>query len=333
MNKVFFKKEEFIKFLPKNGVNSIDSYTNYVENADKYFRNRLFEIVENIFNAKSLDALDELREIGEELFEIIESASKTHYRAGFMKYLDFIEESISLSNHLSTISISLKKIKEEVEKEENVYNANKTYIHFSSDIVKDKLFGRLISQDRYNNNDKIIFPIRFIKQYFYKTGKEKYFDKIINDKIKNIIYFVNDTPKKVKDLKELEIDITDGQIFINKEKIYTKTDTNTLVPFKTKLRILKEITIDHIKPISTLLESLDKDEYNQFNLITNEFRKRANGDLDRDNIRILSTQIANDEQFRNKINSAKLKEEFEKINTKIELQLMLNTYNSKKGTK
>ena len=55
--------------------------------------------------------------------------------------------------------------------------------------------------------------------------------------------------------------------------------------------------------------------------------------MDRDNIRILSTQIANDEQFRNKINSAKLKEEFEKINAKIELQLMLNTYNSKKGTK
>ena len=99
------------------------------------------------------------------------------------------------------------------------------------------------------------------------------------------------------------------------------------------MRILKEITIDHIEPISTLLESLDKDEYNQFNLITNEFRKRANGDLDRDNIRILSTQIANDEQFRNKINSTKLKEEFEKINAKIELQLMLNTYNSKKGTK
>ena len=41
---------------------------NNVNNADKQFRHKLFDLVENIYKAKSLDALDELREIGEELF-------------------------------------------------------------------------------------------------------------------------------------------------------------------------------------------------------------------------------------------------------------------------
>ena len=334
MNNTFFKQKEFTEFLPKNGVNSIDSYINYVNNADKQFRHKLFELVKNIYNAKSLDALDELREIGEELFEIIEISSKNHYRAGFMKYLDFIEEEICLSDEVSVATISLNDIKKEVEEEEKTYNTNSTYIHYSSTFVRDTLFRRLISQDRYNNNGHLIFPIRFIKQYFYKTKHGQTFDKILNHQIDNIIYFVGTTAKKVKDLKDLEIEYSNGQVFINKEKVSTKTEVDNLVTLVVKSGKLKEIVIDHIEPISLLLESLDKNEFPQLSLITDEFRKRVKGgNLDRDSVRLLSTIIANDESFRNRIHFDELEEEFQKINAKMNLQLMHSSYNSKKGVK
>ena len=330
----FFKQKEFTEFLQKNEVKSIDSYINYVNNADKQFRHKLFELVKNIYNAKSLDALDELREIGEELFEIIEISSKNHYRAGFRKYLDFIEEEICLSDEVSAATISLNDIKKDVEEEENVYNTNNTYIHYSSSFVRDTLFGRLISQDRYNNNGHLIFPIRFIKQYFYKTGHEKNFNEILNHQIDNIIYFVGTTAKKVKDLKDLEIELSNGQVFINKEKISTKTEVDNLATLIVKSGKLKEIVIDHIEPISSLLESLDKNEFSQLSLITDEFRKRVKGgNLDRESVRLLSTKIADDESFRNRIHFDKLREEFLKINSKMNLQLMHSSYNSRKGAK
>lgn len=330
----FFKQKEFTEFLQKNEVKSIDSYINYVNNADKQFRHKLFELVKNIYNAKSLDALDELREIGEELFEIIEISSKNHYRAGFRKYLDFIEEEICLSDEVSAATISLNDIKKDVEEEENVYNTNNTYIHYSSSFVRDTLFRRLISQDRYNNNGHLIFPIRFIKQYFYKTGHEKNFDEILNHQIDNIIYFVGTTAKKVKDLKDLEIELSNGQVFINKEKISTKTEVDNLATLIVKSGKLREIVIDHIEPISSLLESLDKNEFSQLSLITDEFRKRVKGgNLDRESVRLLSTKIADDESFRNRIHFDKLREEFLKINSKMNLQLMHSSYNSRKGAK
>ena len=181
MNKIFFKKKEFIEFLPKNGVKSIDSYINYVENADKYFRNRLFEIIENIYNAKSLDALDELREIGEELFEIIESASKTHYRAGFIKYLDFIEKEIALSEKITHISIPFGNI-EEINPKVEVDNTDGS-IYYDYKKVRHTLYNRLTTQSRYNNNGKIIFPIRFIRLVFGRKGKDEVFRNIIKKQI------------------------------------------------------------------------------------------------------------------------------------------------------
>jgi hypothetical protein len=330
MSKNFFKKEEFIKFLPKNGVNSIDSYTNYVENADKYFRNRLFEIVENIFNAKSLDALDELREIGEELFEIIESVSKTHYRAGFMKYLDFIEKEIAFSRKITHTSVPLEVI-EEINPKAEVDNIGS--IHYNCGKVRNTLYNRLTTQSRYNNNDKIIFPIRFIRLVFSRKGKEESFRNIIKKQIDDIIYFVGNSPKKIKDIKELKI-LKDGTVFINQEKVNTKTDLGELVELKVnKKDNLREIVIDHVQSISSILESLDKEEYPQFTLITNEFRKHANGNLSDDQINLLSSLIANDDSFINKIDFEEFKKEFEKINAKVELQLMHSTYNSRKGAK
>ncbi|WP_315500108.1 hypothetical protein [Capnocytophaga gingivalis] len=331
MNKIFFKKKEFIEFLPKNGVKSIDSYINYVENADKYFRNRLFEIIENIYNAKSLDALDELREIGEELFEIIESASKTHYRAGFIKYLDFIEKEIALSEKITHISIPFGNI-EEINPKVEVDNTDGS-IYYDYKKVRRTLYGRLTTQSRYNNNGKIIFPIRFIRLVFSRKGKDEIFRNIIKKQIDDIIYFVDSIPKKIKDVKELKI-LKNGSVFINQEKVNTKTDLGELVELKVDRKDnLREIVIDHIQPISSILESLDKEEYPQFTLITDEFRKRANGNLSDDQISLLSSLIANDDNFINKIDFKEFEKEFEKINAKVELQLMHSTYNSKKGAK
>jgi len=331
MNKIFFKKKEFIEFLPKNGVKSIDSYINYVENADKYFRNRLFEIIENIYNAKSLDALDELREIGEELFEIIESASKTHYRAGFIKYLDFIEKEIALSEKITHISIPFGNI-EEINPKVEVDNTDGS-IYYDYKKVRHTLYNRLTTQSRYNNNGKIIFPIRFIRLVFGRKGKDEVFRNIIKKQIDDIIYFVDSIPKKIKDVKELKI-LKNGSVFINQEKVNTKTDLGELVELKVDRKDnLREIVIDHIQPISSILESLDKEEYPQFTLITDEFRKRANGNLSDDQISLLSSLIANDDNFINKIDFKEFEKEFEKINAKVELQLMHSTYNSKKGAK
>ena len=331
MNNTFFKQREFTEFLPKNGVKSIDSYVNYVNNADKQFRHRLFELVENIYNAKSLDALDELREIGEELFEIIEVTSKTHYRAGFMKYLDFIEEEIAFSKKITHGSISFDNIKEITPKIE--INEIDNSICYDYRKVRNILYGRLTTQNRYNNKGKIIFPIRFIRLLFGKKGEEKSFIEIIKNQRDNIIYYVGNTPKKVKDIKELKI-LKNGIVLINQEEVNTKTDTGELVQLKVNKREnLKEIVIDHILPISSILESLTTEEYPQFSLITNEFRKRSKNDLNDDIINLLSPLIIKDDTFVSKINFNELKKEFEKINDRMELQLMHSTYNSRKGAK
>ena len=254
MNKIFFKKKEFIEFLPKNGVKSIDSYINYVENADKYFRNRLFEIIENIYNAKSLDALDELREIGEELFEIIESASKTHYRAGFIKYLDFIEKEIALSEKITHISIPFGNI-EEINPKVEVDNTDGS-IYYDYKKVRHTLYNRLTTQSRYNNNGKIIFPIRFIRLVFGRKGKDEVFRNIIKKQIDDIIYFVDSIPKKIKDVKELKI-LKNGSVFINQEKVNTKTDLGELVELKVDRKDnLREIVIDHIQPRQRRISSI-----------------------------------------------------------------------------
>nr|WP_314558197.1 hypothetical protein [uncultured Capnocytophaga sp.] len=329
MNNSFFKRKEFTEFLPKNGVNSIDSYINYVENADKQFRYKLFEIAENIYKARSLEALDELREIGEELFEIIEISSKNHYRAGFIKYLDFIEEEICLSHKISHTSVLLDNVRPKS-------NINETdgFISYIDKRVKSTLYGRLTTQSRYNNDNKIIFPIRFIRTVYHKKGKEDIFRAAIKKQVEDIIYYVGNTPKKISNLKELKI-LKDGSVLINQEKISTKTHLGNLVELKVDKRDnLKEIVIDHIEPISLILANLDKSEFPQFTLISNEFRKKAkNGILNSDLIDSIGAEIANDTSFLNKINFTDFKKEFERINSKMELQLMHRSYNSYKGAK
>ena len=46
--------------------------------------------------------------------------------------------------------------------------------------------------------------------------------------------------KKVKDLKDLEIEYSNGQVFINKEKVSTKTEVDNLVTLVVKSGKLKE---------------------------------------------------------------------------------------------
>ena len=247
-----------------------------------------------------------------------------------MKYLDFIEKEIAISRKITHISVPLEVI-EEINPKAEVDNIGS--IHYNCGKVRNTLYNRLTTQSRYNNNDKIIFPIRFIRLVFSRKGKEESFRNIIKKQIDDIIYFVGNSPKKIKDIKELKI-LKDGTVFINQEKVNTKTDLGELVELKVnKKDNLREIVIDHVQSISSILESLDKEEYPQFTLITNEFRKHANGNLSDDQISLLSSLIANDDSFINKIDFEEFKKEFEKINAKVELQLMHSTYNSRKGAK
>jgi len=136
---------------------------------------------------------------------------------------------------------------------------------------------------------------------------------------------------EVRNLKELSIS-EEGQVFINGNMIFSQSpkNNNAYIPFE--VVDLSEIDIDHRTSMSKILKDLKGENYSQLVKITNalneNIRKRENKKLAKKGT-ILSDNI----EFRNSIIKAKLKEEFENIVSKMELQLMQGSHNNQKRDK
>lgn len=325
-----FKEDDYISYLDEN-ISKVKDYINYIKNIYKLLGVELYSIVEDIYKSHNIDLLHYLKDEGAKylLSTFKDLSSITQYTSGFRKYLDFIEQAIY--NDFDTISDpdieDETEISEKYKIEELLFIPKDSY---TFEEIREKFFNRLTSQNRFNQKSDFYFPIRFIGQYFNKTGDKKYFENIINKQISNIQFFYNkDHHDIIKNLKELSIS-EDGRVFINGEAILSEDSKNNYVPFE--VNEISEIDIDHKKSMDSILRELKGEDFGQLVKITKalneKIKKRNNKKLAKK-----GTILSDDVEFRNSIDKTELKREFEYIIGKMELQLMQNTHNNYKRNK
>ena len=329
-----FMEEEFKKFLPANDVpNSINSYLNYIKNADRLLEYKMFPIVEKLYQTQDIENLEVLRDKGSYHLDNLNKGSKSikNYKSGFNKYLDFIEniivnliEETPDTNIEDTVNELIDEVIDDV-----TMDVKDKYSHEN---IRENFFFRLISQNRFNKNSDFFFPIRFIQQYFYKTDDKKYFDDIINQQIEHIRFFyAKDQWDEIKHLKELSI-ADDDRLLVNGKPLFSEDfqNNNTYVPFK--ITKLSEIAIDHKESMNSILNNLKGENYPELVKITRALRKG----LHKESYKKLSargTKLSNNPIFKNSINKVSLKKEFENIVNKMQLQLMHKNHNNYKRNK
>ncbi|WP_298824869.1 hypothetical protein [uncultured Capnocytophaga sp.] len=325
-----FKEDDYISYLDEN-ISKVKDYINYIKNIYKLLGVELYSIVEDIYKSHNIDLLHYLKDEGAKylLSTFKDLSSITQYTSGFRKYIDFIEQAIY--NDFDTISDpdieDETEISEKYKIEELLFIPKDSY---TFEEIREKFFNRLTSQNRFNQKSDFYFPIRFIGQYFNKTGDKKYFENIINKQISNIQFFYNkDHHDIIKNLKELSIS-EDGRVFINGEAILSEDSKNNYVPFE--VNEISEIDIDHKKSMDSILRELKGEDFGQLVKITKalneKIKKRNNKKLAKK-----GTILSDDVEFRNSIDKTELKREFEYIIGKMELQLMQNTHNNYKRNK
>lgn len=325
-----FKEDDYISYLDEN-ISKVKDYINYIKNIYKLLGVELYSIVEDIYKSHNIDLLHYLKDEGAKylLSTFKDLSSITQYTSGFRKYLDFIEQAIY--NDFDTISDpdieDETEISEKYKIEELLFIPKDSY---TFEEIREKFFNRLTSQNRFNQKSDFYFPIRFIGQYFNKTGDKKYFENIINKQISNIQFFYNkDHHDIIKNLKELSIS-EDGRVFINGEAILSEDSKNNYVPFE--VNEISEINIDHKKSMDSILRELEGKDFGQLVKITKALNEKIKN---RNNKKLAKkgTILSDDIEFRNSIDKTELKREFEYIIGKMELQLMQNTHNNYKRNK
>ena len=326
-----FKEEDYILYLEEN-IKKVNDYINYIKNIYKLLGVELYSIIEDIYKLHNIQLLHYLKEEGAKylLFTFKDLPSITQYTSGFRKYLDFIEQSIY--NDFDTISDpdieDETEISEEYKIEERLFIPKDSY---TSEEIRVKFFKRLTSQNRFNQKSDFYFPIRFIEQYFNKTGDKKYFEDIINKQIRNIRFFyAKDQYDFIKNLKELSIS-EEGLVFINGKTIFSEDYENKIyVPFE--IGELSEIHIDHKKSMNSILKELKGDDFSQLVKITKALKENSKKRDDK-KLAKKGTILSDNAEFRNNIDKTELKREFEYIIDKMELQLMQDTHNNYKRNK
>ena len=325
-----FKEDDYISYLDEN-ISKVKDYINYIKNIYKLLGVELYSIVEDIYKSHNIDLLHYLKDEGAKylLSTFKDLSSITQYTSGFRKYLDFIEQAIY--NDFDTISDpdieDETEISEKYKIEELLFIPKDSY---TFEEIREKFFNRLTSQNRFNQKSDFYFPIRFIGQYFNKTGDKKYFENIINKQISNIQFFYNkDHHDIIKNLKELSIS-EDGRVFINGEAILSEDSKNNYVPFE--VNEISEIDIDHKKSMDSILRELKGEDFGQLVKITKALNERIKKRNDK-KLAKKGTILSDDIEFRNSINKTELKKEFEHIINKMELQLMHKKHNNYKRNK
>lgn len=216
------------------------------------------------------------------------------------------------------------------------------FVHSSDEVltlkkedIKQNFAFRLITQNRFNSSG-LYFPISFLKQYFYKTNDKEYFDRIISNQIDRIIVNVLENKERktytIKDLKTLSI--KNGFAYFNDKPILSAL-SNSKDYIKLGATTLKNIAIDHIEPISRILENESKniENFSQLSFISKSLKKYLNKPVTYKKLVGRGTKLSNDASFIEQIDKEKLKVEFEYFVNKIPLQLMCSKENRKKHNK
>lgn len=346
MREKIYLEEEFRKFCRRNKIKTnknISDYINYVKNSNDILYNKLFNEIKDICTNNDIEKLDSLSIKGNEIIISSNRNSKQKYNSGFNKYIDFIREKItnyfayetdeSLSNQEIDYDQS-DEISVEPSLENDFPNINSNH-KFSYSEIKEIFFKRLISQNRFNRCG-VYYPISFLKQYFYKTENKKYFDDIINNQIKNIIYKTNENGtefEKINDLKDLIID-ENGIVYINNKKIFSNDfKENKYTPMNANS--LTEIVIDHTEPMNLILKKIKKDpkDFPELLKISQMLKKGLNKPITYKKLIARGTKYFDDINFRREINEEQLKNEFTLITGKMDLQLMHKKHNNFKRAK
>lgn len=327
-----FMEEAFKAYLPKNGVEkSVSNYLNYIKNVDRLFEYKLFPIIKEIYESQNFEALNRLREQGDDyLAETFKGLKNLKdYRSGFKKYLYFIEDSIA--DVAEAAPDTIDKIVNDLVDEEIDEVTTEIKDSYTHEDIRKNFFFRLISQNRFNQKSDFYFPIRFIQQYFYKTNDKEYFNNIINKQIDGIRFFYDKNSDEFKHLKELKIS-EDGKLLINDKVVFSEDFKNnsTYVPFE--VTKLSDIAIDHIKPMDTILSELKKADYCELEKITTSLNKGLHSRTYK-KLAARGTKLSNNDDFINSIDKAELKREFEDIVNRMQLQLMHKKHNSDKRNK
>lgn len=336
MKNEIFLQDEFGAFMNEFKSKNKNDYYNYVKNADEILSNKLFTIIEEIIINNDFNQLAVLRINGGYQIKNSNKTSKNQYASGFSKYLDFIEEHISTTTESVvsdfdkeediTISVEEIDIEPDYNKKSEFPILNSSTTFFKNEVFNNFTF-RLITQNRFNKCG-LFFPISFLKQYFYKTGDKEYFDAIIENQIKGIEYITrNSDNNTLNNMKELVIK-ENGEVFIDGKQILSyniKDEKNSDMIVKS----LSEISIDHKESMNSILIELhEKKELPNFTLISKHLKKGLHKPISYNKLRSRGTQLSKDENFINLVNKEELKLEFEKVLSRMGLQLMHKKHNN-----
>ena len=152
----------------------------------------------------------------------------------------------------------LERMREETGRNLHIFDKEALYRRFSL---------RLFTQDRYTDNGRLIFPIRSIKKALthcwqpeiLETYPRRWGKKSL-DKMK---VWTNKGVRVMAEVEELRIK-DDGTVFVTlangeKEQLFTHNKAQELVPLEAKNKDLRDISIEHLTPITSYLkDNLDK---------------------------------------------------------------------------
>ena len=245
-----YKSQEFIDYLIKErtiGADSAQSYENYVRGMIKYFN------LGDTFNqdvARGEWSLSYLNNLHEKLCrKSVDSKSINHWKTGLSAYAKFIDHLNMDQLDDVTFTDNEEPIQIEIESE----------YYFSKSDLEGNFNFRITTQERLSGD--LIFPIRLIKQLFYKSSKEdrEYFDNWLFNVVANIELKTSNKTFKLKDINGISIvnskENKDTVNYINYKDsnlpLCSMTAEGTIVNMK--CNTLKGIVIDHIKPMKLVL--------------------------------------------------------------------------------
>lgn len=209
---------------------------------------------------------------------------------------------------------------------------------YDTNFIKSNFTFRLITQNRFNRCG-LYFPISFLKQYFYKTGDAKYFDKRISEQLKRIkLFYKQDRFMYLSDVSDIKLINGNKLIFKCNDKNYHlcshNLETESLEEFV--IEKFSDIAIDHMVSMNTILEEIKRSKisgFEQLQMISNELRKSLKKPISYKKLIAKGTRLSNDMAFIGKINKDKLKKEYEGIISMMDLQLMHRKHNNFKRAK
>lgn len=351
----FLLRKEFVLYLINEenySSGSAKDYASYVSSANNYILKERLKIdffgrIQRVlYESKEADEIEDLLDVCiSEVTKNKEIKNKNKYKAGLVQYKEFLlnllEEEES-SNKVTTFTLTMAGntvlnesnnndfILTEIDKEE-----------FSEFVIdKDTLISnfkfRMITQDRLYGD--VYFPVRLLKKIFYQNKFDKdFFDFFILNQIEEIKIFISKTGDFIKLKDILGISIINKNVFVETEfesrLIYTELsnegDFDVLSVSK-----LREIAIDHIIPMKTILLEF-KHDLKGLCLLTSLLKNKGINKSGKESIKqlaIVGNEIIDNDLLL--IDDIKLiRDDFNFLLQKLDLQLMSSKENLGKNNR